>query len=450
MSDGVQERDDVSEIRPERGDSTAWNPFTRIAFRFFLIYAGLLCLTIPQITTVFAGWFRTWLPQRSATGPEKWLEPALGWLGRTVFGASDVRLYPNGSGDQAIYWVQVFGLLVVTLVATTVWSLLDRRRLEYRTLAGWALLVLPLFLGGQMLFYGFVKLIPTQMRAPSLSTLLEPYGHFTPMAVLWNQVGSSHPYEMSLGLAEVLAGLMLYIPRTAVLGAMLSVVDMAQVFLLNLTFDVPVKILSGHLLLLSLILLAPEARRLVAVLLLGRAAGPSTAPYPFHTPRARRTAALVQVLLAVWVVIGLCHMQWLNWHLYGTGRPKPALYGIWTVTRFTRDGQDVPPLVTDGDRWYRVIFDHPGTFEFQHMDGTLDSLPATVDPAAHRITITTVPGRTGPTGVLTFQQPVSDRAVLTGELNLHRVTISLEHFDADRLPLRSTGFHWVQNNPRHP
>ncbi len=450
MSDGVQERDDVSEIRPQRQDSTAWNPLTRIAFRFFFSYAGVLCLTIPQITAVFAGWLHTWSAQRTVTGPAKSLEPVFGWVGRTVFGANDVRFYPNGSGDQAIYWVQVFCLLVVTLLATAVWSLLDRRRLEYRTLAGWALLALRLFLGGQMLFYGFVKLIPTQMRAPSLSTLLEPYGHFDPMAVLWNQVGSSHPYEMSLGLAEVLAGLMLFIPRTAVLGAMLSLVDMAQVFLLNLTFDVPVKILSGHLLLMSLILLAPEARRLVDVLLLGRAAGPSTAPYPFHTARSRRIAALVQVLLAVWVVIGLGHMQWLNWHSYGPGRPKPPLYGIWTVTRFTRDGQDVPPLVTDGDRWFRVVFDYPGVLGFQHMDGTLDSLPVTVDPATHRITITTVPGFPAPTGVLTFQQPAPDRAVLTGELNGHPVTVSLEHFDADRLPLRSNGFHWVQNNPRHP
>ncbi|WP_235747750.1 DoxX family protein [Nocardia coffeae] len=450
MSDGVKERDDISEIRSGDDAVTAWNPFTRIVFRFLLIYFGLFCLMVPQITIAFTGWFRTWLPSRTGTWQQKLLDPVFGWVGRTVFGAHDVRIYPSGSGDQAIYWVQLFCVLVVALVATVVWSLLDQRRLEYRTLAGWALLVLRLFLGGQMLLYGFVKVIPTQMAAPSLGTLLEPYGQFTPMAVLWNQVGSSQPYEMSLGVAEVLGGLLLFIPRTAVLGAMLSLVDLAQVFLLNMTFDVPVKILSAHLLLASLILLAPEARRLVTVLLLGRAAGPSTTPYPFHTRRSRRIAALVQVLLGIWVVVGLCHMQWLTWHQYGGGREKPPLYGIWTVTRFTRDGQDVPPLVTDADRWNRVVFDYPGVLEFQHMDGALEGLPATVDPAAHRITITTVPNNPGPTGVLTFQQPASDRAVLTGELNGHPVSITLEHLDADRLPLRSTGFRWVQNNPRHP
>ncbi|WP_067676282.1 DoxX family protein [Nocardia miyunensis] len=435
------------EIRPEESVAAAWNPFTRIAFRFLFVYLGLFGLTIPQITMVFMGWFRVSLPEDSGTWLERLAGPTLSWVGRMIFGANDVRLYPNGSGDQAIYWVWLFCVLVIALVVTAVWSLLDRRRLEYRTLAGWSLVVLRVLLGGQMLLYGFVKLIPTQMPAPTLTRLLEPYGQFTPMMVLWSQVGSSRPYEMLLGLAEVLAGLMLFIPRTALLGAMLSLVDLAQVFVLNMTFDVPVKILSAHLLLASSVLLAPEARRLVTVLLLGRAAGPSTAPYPFRTPRARRIATLVQVLLAIWVVVGLCHMQWQTWHSYGPGRPKPPLYGIWTVTRFTRDGQDVPPLVTDRDRWYRVIFDSTGELDFQHMDGTLDGVLATVDPAAHRITITAGPKRPGPTGELTFQQPAPDRAVLTGALNGHPVSIDLEHFDADRLPLRSSGFHWVQNNP---
>jgi hypothetical protein len=215
-----------------------------------------------------------------------------------------------------------------------------------------------------------------------------------------------------------------------------------------MTFDVPVKILSGHLLLMSLVLLAPEARRLVTVLLLDRSAGPSTAPYPFRTPRARRIATLVQVLLLIWVMIGLAHFQWMTWHRFGPGRPKPPLYGIWTVTQFTRDGQDVPPLVTDRDRWYRVVFDSVGVFEFQHMDGTLDAVPAIIDPSAHRIGLHPVPAAPGPAGTLTYGQPAPDRAVLTGELNGHRVRIDLEYVDADRLPLRSTGFHWVQNVPR--
>ncbi|MQY18612.1 DoxX family protein [Nocardia macrotermitis] len=446
MSTVVTEQD-PPEVRPQEPGANAWNPFTRIAFRFFFVYLGLFCLSVSQLTLVFTGWFMISVPRGVQGWLERLLEPVLSWVGRTVFGVHDVRLSLSGSGDQRIDWVLACCVLVVALVATLVWSLLDRRRRDYRRLAGWSLVVLRLVLGAQLLFYGSVKLIPTQMPTPSLSTLLEPYGNFRPMGVLWSQVGSSHPYEMLLGLAEILAGLLLFVPRTALLGAMLALIDMALVFLLNMTFDVPVKILSGHLLLMSLVLLAPEARRLVTVLLLDRTAGPSTSPYPFHTPRARRITALVQVLLAIWVLLGFGHMQWRVWHESGGGRPKPALYGIWTVTRFVRDGQDVPPLVTDRERWYRVVFDYVGALEFQHMDGTLDGVLATTDPATHRITLQPKSKTSSLTGVLTYRQPAPGRAVLVGELNGHQVSIDLQHFDADRLPLRSTGFHWVQNLP---
>ncbi|WP_254206683.1 DoxX family protein [Nocardia alni] len=421
-----------------------WNPLTRTVFRFCVVYSVLFCLTTTQIPFAYSGWFSLSL-QGVAISVDRFYEPVLRWVGRTVF---DVRVeaIPSGSGDQTIDWVRLFCVLVIAVVAAAVWSVLDRRRTEYRTVAGWFLVFARLCLGGQMLTYGFVKLIPTQMPRPRLSTLIEPYGNFRPMGVLWNQVGSSQPYEILLGLAEVSAGVLLFIPRTALVGAMLSLVDMAQVFVLNMTFDVPVKILSGHLLLLSMVLLAPEARRLCDMLL-GRATGPATSPYPFHASSARRIAALVHVLLGIWVAAGLLHAQWLTWHLIGEGRPKPPLYGIWSVTDFTRDGQRLPPLLTDQNRWRRVVVDYPGTFTYQRMDDTLVTVEAKDDPQTHRMVLRTATPQPAPLGILTFQQPAPDKALLTGELEGHQVTISLDRVDPDRLPLRSTGFHWLQDRP---
>ncbi|MFX9499413.1 DoxX family protein, partial [Acinetobacter baumannii] len=90
--------------------------------------------------------------------------------------------------------------------ATLVWTVLDRRRTEYRVLAGWFLIFLRLCLAGQMLFYGVAKLIPSQMPEPALQALLQPFGEFSLTSVLWLQVGSSPAYEILLGAAEVLGG----------------------------------------------------------------------------------------------------------------------------------------------------------------------------------------------------------------------------------------------------
>lgn len=50
-------------------------------------------------------------------------------------------------------------------------------------------------------------------------------------------------------------------------------------------------------------------------------------------------------------------------------------------------------------------------------------------------------------GTNIFQQPAPDRAVLTGELDGHYVTLTLDRIDPDSFPQRSTPFRWVQNRP---
>jgi hypothetical protein len=111
-----------------------------------------------------------------------------------------------------------------------------------------------------MFLYGLAKVIPLQMPFPYLTRLLEPYGNFSPMAVLWSSIGASTSYEIFAGCAETLGGILLLTPRTTTLGAMVCLADMIQVFMLNMTYDVPVKLFSFHLILFSLLLLAPDAR----------------------------------------------------------------------------------------------------------------------------------------------------------------------------------------------
>ncbi len=426
-----------------------WHPVTRLAFRFSVAYLGLFCLWMAQITFVFLGVFALHLPEDAVAWQMLSLAPVSRWIGEHVFGV-EAELVMNGSGDQAAIWIQCGLVLVAAILVTVVWSVLDRRRRAYPRMASWFLTLLRLCVGGQMLFYGFAKLIPTQMPEPALTTLLTRVGDLSPMSMLWTQVGSSPAYEISLGAAEVLAGLLLFWPRTATLGAMLSVISMAQVFLLNLTFDVPVKMLSGHLLLMSLVLLAPQARRLANVLVLERDSGPLGQPPLFGSARANRWASVVQIATGLWIVAGCLYLGEKSWDEYGGGAPKPELYGIWDVTEFTAEATPVPPLTTDPVRWQRLIVD-AGSAGYQRMDDSTVPVVAAFDPEAHTMTLTAAPSAPGetPTAVTTFtvDRPADDRLTLRGELDGKPVTVTLTRLDLDSFPLRGTDFRWVQNNP---
>ncbi|MFD4457521.1 DoxX family protein [Nocardia sp. NPDC058480] len=404
---------------------------------------------MAQITFVFLGVFALWLPEKVMLWQMIALEPVSGWIGEHVFGVR-AELAMNGSGDQAAIWIQCGVLLVVAVLITVVWSALDRRRRAYPRLLSWFLTAMRLFAGGQMLFYGFAKLIPTQMPEPSLIALLTRVGNLTPMAMLWTQVGSSPAYEIALGVAEVLAGLLLFWPRTATLGAMLSVISMAQVFLFNLTFDVPVKMLAGHLLLIGLVLLAPQACRIANVLVLERDSGPAVQPPLFSSRRANRSAAVVQVAVGLWITVGMIFVGMESWREYGGGATKPELYGIWEVGEFSVEGAPVPPLTTDPVRWQRLVID-VGSAGYQRMDDTIVAVLATTDLAANTMTLAAAPAGAdetpAPYATFTIDRAPDDTLTLRGELDGRPAAVTLTRTDLESFPLRGTGFRWVQNQP---
>src|SRR5437773_2541317 len=252
-----------------------WNLALRIAFRFWMLYLGLYCLSTQIITGLFSvvpadglGWP---IPDLATLWP---LRPVIFWTAAHIFHVNaplSVFFGGNsGTGDGKFGWVTAFCLLMIATAATVVWSLLDRHRENYAGLHKWFRLFVRFALAGQMIFYGISKVLPVQMAFPSLTRLLQPVGTLSPMGVLWTHMGSSPAYEIFTGCAELTGGLLLILPRTATLGALISLADMIQVFMLNMTYDVPAKLLAFHTMLLACFLLAPDVPRLVRFLLLRR------------------------------------------------------------------------------------------------------------------------------------------------------------------------------------
>ncbi|MGB7135963.1 MAG: hypothetical protein WBD46_11785, partial [Acidobacteriaceae bacterium] len=309
-----------------------WTLSTLIAFRFCFVYFGLYCLSTQIITSLLANPLIDF-PDPSGIPP--WREIVTFTASHIFHIRTPLVFTGSGSGDKTVDFILLTCLLVVSIAATALWSLLDRRRTSYPTLHRWFLLFLRFALAGQMLTYGFAKTVPLQMSFPSLFTLVKPYGDFSPMGVLWSSVGASQHYEIAAGCLELIGGLLLFVPRTVTLGALISLADMSYVFLLNMTYDVPVKLLSFHLILIALLLLAPQFRRLVNFFLLNRTASPAPQAPLFRSPRANRIASVLLTLFALWLIAVNAWGTRQEWKLYGPGKAKPALYGIWNVDQFT-------------------------------------------------------------------------------------------------------------------
>jgi hypothetical protein len=145
---------------------------------------------------------------------------------------------------------------------------------------------------------------------------------------------------------------------------------MSQVFVLNMTYDIGLKQISFHLIVLSLFLLAPEFRRLRDFFFFpDRNVGQGLEPPLFKNAEWNRAAVILQVAFGVYLIGVQAYANWTYWYAAGDGSPRSPLYGIWKVDELSIDGEARPPFLADYDRqWRRVIFDTPDKMAFQRLD----------------------------------------------------------------------------------
>ncbi|HEV3437717.1 MAG TPA: hypothetical protein VG122_10185 [Gemmata sp.] len=265
------------------------------------------------------------------------------------------------------------------------------------------------------------------------------------------------------------AGILLCTRRTTLLGALVTFGVMVHVAALNFCYDVPVKLFSLHLVLMSLFLMAPDLPWLTRALILGQ---PVTARG--YTPLVRQpwldwTLFVVRTLLVLTFLGVTLYRGHENSKLYGWLVPEPPLFGLWEVEEFTLDGKIRPPLTTDSDRWQRVIFRKAITFQKgqpgKSSVGITNMLgkpvlvsEVMVDPEQKTISLSK-PGGSPQSGeppvvrVLRYTEPEPGVIVLEGEFladgsaGPKQVKVRLRHYGKDKFLLSSRGFHWINEVP---
>jgi hypothetical protein len=420
-----------------------WGIAKRILFRFAFVYLLIYNLTFPLSFLVFFGN----LAQKIGQPYGDFWNALVPWVGTHLFGVT-ITVQPNGSGDTTYNYVQVFCYLVISLVVTAIWSLLDRRRANYSRMFDWLRVWVRFSLAFTMLLYGAVKIIQSQFPAPSLDRLLQPFGDSSPMGLLWTFMGASRAYNLFTGLGEFVGGLLLTTRRTTLLGALVSIGVLGHVAVLNLCYDVPVKLFSLHLLAMAAFLALPDLRRVADVFILNRGveAAPLGALFPW------RWMNIGAVVVRTVIVLGFATQTlWIahqNSQRFGNAAPKSPLYGIWNVEQFEIDGKAKPPLVTDTDRWRRVIFDYPQMVAIQLMSDSRQRYVLQLDEDARTLALSKRDDANWK-ATINYQRsdPDSDLLALEGKIDGHTIRAQLRRRDPSEFLLGSRGFHWINEYP---
>lgn len=427
---------EIAEAEPR-----TWGLARRLLFRFSFLYFLLYCFPFPLNVLPFAA---------PVLKPYQWLMNTTVSMSAWMAFRIDAENRPSGSGDTTFDWMQLFTLLLLAAVGTAIWSWLGRRQTSYPRLQVWLRTYVRFYLAIFMLSYGAAKAIKSQFVFPGLDELLQPIGESSPMGLVWDFMGASTSYTAFTGLIEMLGGFLLAFRRTALLGALVSIGAMANVLMLNLCYDVPVKLFSFHLLLLGVFLTLPELRRLADLFLFNRRVERSVERPLFASPRRNRVAQVAGiafvVLFAGWSLYG----SWQSSKEYGDLKPRPPLHGIWVAEEMVVDGVARPPLLTDGTRWRYLVFDYPELALLRLMDPSAENgrqgFKVKVDEARGRLTFIKWKDLKW-RAAFTYRRPAPDVLQLEGTMDGQAIRARLRRMDERRFLLVSRGFHWVNEYP---
>jgi len=211
---------------PEPIFKNTWKGYQKLAFRVAFIYFLLLC--IPTYSAFYEAVFNIKLDKLVyhdlqsivAFWPPQWItiETEEG-----VFGI--------------LNYVNLTFVLCIAIVGGIIWTLLDKKTKSYDQLYYWIRVLARYRLAYGMIGWGLKKIFPMQMVLPPIGMLNTPFADMAEKKLYWSHVGVQLGYEVFLGFAEFIPGILLLHRKTAALGGALAAVVCFNICIANHAFD---------------------------------------------------------------------------------------------------------------------------------------------------------------------------------------------------------------------
>ncbi|MEO1051039.1 MAG: hypothetical protein AAFX87_10445 [Bacteroidota bacterium] len=324
-----------------------------VFFRFFVIYFIL--------STAIWSWLGNipWFPFLN-TFDSAIRESYTHFFNNYIYEVKEELVPTRGSGDTSMGWATLYAQLFISLVGCIIWSVLDRKRTHYR----WGSLVIRNIVRYYIILfafiYGIIKIFGLQMPSPSNSYYATDLGHFSGMRFSWNFIGYSKGYEFFSGLMEALVGVFLLYRRTIVLGALLGLGVFTNVFLLNVSYDIPVKIFSFQLLFACLFICFTNLQRILNFLLLNK---PVSTDNSWDIPYTKAWFKPARIVVKSLFVIAFVLYPFYNYYDAYASRsnstaPPPFESGFYTVENFVLNGDTIPAAINSDVHWKDLVIDN--------------------------------------------------------------------------------------------
>ena len=340
-----------------------WKIYEKIALRGFFIYA--IITIIPLVPAFYRQDFDAGFSVNNY--PFRWLD---------VVSQNNPWFFVSKGGKNYEGW---FITLILSIIAGSLWFLAERQLAKNKineaksnnTLYNWFFTLVRYQIALRMSWFAIAKVFPVQMPFPTISQLNTNLGDFTPGKLYWLTTGVSPFFEVFAGVFELAATIFILFRRTTTLGALMMIAILLPIWFVNIGYDAGVELASLHLLFLSLLILAKDARQFWAILIEHKNAALNyVEPLKFSKgwQRAGRLILKGSFILLFLVYRGL---EYGKLHANGKTFKLPldngvqSFTGFYSVDEFKINNKSLAYSPYDSVRWQNVVFEKFNTISIR-------------------------------------------------------------------------------------
>lgn len=416
--------------------SQPWTFLEKLAFKFSFTLLGLFMFFFNNGTFILLS-----LIYRFQTGI---LHQFIPWVGKNVLHLPyDIVTFSNGSGDTTYDYVLLLCVASLSIVITLIWVLVDRKTAKYNRLYYWLTVGVRFYVGLMLINYGLVKVIQLQFPAPSLSRMLTTYGESSPMGLAWTFLGFSKGYNLFMGIAELMAGLLLF-RRTVTVGAIITLMTTANVMAVNYFYDVPVKIVSTALVVMCLFLLVPNMGRLFKLFFKGEAVVLKNLVTPVFSKKWQRITKYTfkYFLIAFMCLGGVFNVLFMN-KTRGRDLPKSPLYGAYEVDTFIKNTDTLSGVAQNWEKWKILMLEGEHTGVIKMANGEVKKMVINTDTLKKQIAIN-YPDEPKNVQYLNYSFVNKNQIILKGKFYKDSIKVELTK---KKLQLIERELNWINEHP---
>ncbi len=371
----------------------------------------------------------------------KILDPIVFFVGNNILNIKIPDVFHIFAVDTTYEYVKVFTLFIISLVIAIILQIAFSKRVKFEFIRDNTILYAQYFVGLFMIHYGITKLCSAQFSMPGYIKLESTFGESSPMGLLWAYMGYSKPYTIFIGLLEVLSGALLLFKRTKTLGSLLSFGILVNIVMTDLCYDVPAKIFSIHLLVLSVLIGAREIKTVYSFFILRSSS--QLPPIQRSESKYRLVRNISKGLFIGGCIIYSCYCYLPYAFTYGVYSKQNKIDGFYKSELFVIENDTLAPIATDSIRWKSLIISR-GISKVTKMTDSAEIFNIVTDSLSSTITFS-LENFTEQNYKLNYFDN-KGKFKLTGIWKGKKINVIFTKKTFKDYPLINRGFHWVNES----